>query len=97
MDVEDYVLFDVESDPKYENVNPGTVTVEGFGRECWDYEQNFGKKRKETIFVAYPHLPNVTAKKLLRRIDELRRGTSKFGWNPKQEEADLKEFFGNAW
>ena len=26
---EDYVLFDVESNPKYENINPGTVTIEG--------------------------------------------------------------------
>jgi hypothetical protein len=78
-------------------VNPGTVTVEGFGRECWDYELNVGKKREETILVSYADLPNVPAKKLLRRIDELRCGTSKFGWNPEQEEADLKEFFGNAW
>ena len=92
---EDYVYFDIEGNSTYENENPGTVTVEGFGMECWDYEENYGKKRERTIFVSYAKLPNVPARKLLRRIDELRRGEHKFGWNPEQEEADLQEFFGN--
>ncbi|KAF8626728.1 hypothetical protein AX17_006494 [Amanita inopinata Kibby_2008] len=92
---ESHILFDVESNPKYENVNPGTITVEGLGIECWDYEEKFGKERKNTIFISYADLPKVPAKKLLRRIDELRRGVNKFGWNPDQEEADLKAFFGN--
>jgi hypothetical protein len=76
-------------------VNPGTVTVEGFGMESWDYEENFGKKRENTIFVNCAKLPGVPAKKLLRRLDELRHGGQKFGWAPEQEEADLKEFFGD--
>lgn len=44
--------------------------------------------------VSYEELPEVPGRKLLRRINELSR-VQKFGWNPKQEEADLKEFFGN--
>jgi hypothetical protein len=91
---EDSVLLDVESHKKYENENPGTITVEGFGLECWDYELNFGKKRDDTIFVSYSKLPPVPAKKLLRRLDELQNKSQKFGWNPEHEEADLKEFFG---
>jgi hypothetical protein len=63
--------------------------------ECWDYEDIFGKPRGKTIFVSGAKLPNVPAKKLLRRIDELRRGGGKFGWNPQQEQSDLEEFFGN--
>ncbi|KAL4870281.1 hypothetical protein BDV12DRAFT_195660 [Aspergillus spectabilis] len=30
-DEEGYVFFDIESDSGYENENPGTVTIEGFG------------------------------------------------------------------
>lgn len=63
--------------------------------ECWDYEETLGKPRDNTITVSYADLPNVPAKKLLRRLDELRRGGHKFGWNPDQEEADLKEFVGD--
>lgn len=92
---EDRILFDVECNNKYENVNPGTVTVEGFGMESWDYEEIFGKKRDRTCFASYSKLANVGSSSLLRRIDELRHGTHKFGWNPNQEEADLKEFFGD--
>ena len=77
-------------------MNPGTVTVEGFGMECWSYELSFGKPRESTVFVSYAELPSIPAKKLLRRVDELSRGIRKFGWDPKQEEADLKEFFGKG-
>ena len=84
----------MESELKYENVNPGTVSVEGFGMECWDYEENFGKKREKSIFVSYQELPNVRGRQLLRRIHELQRGGNKLGWHPEGEQADLKEFFG---
>lgn len=88
-------MFSIESDPLYENENPGTVTVEGFGLECWEYEEIYGKTRAETVFVSHAQLPNVPARKLLRRVDELRRGEEKFGWHPEKEEADLEEFFGD--
>lgn len=64
--------------------------------ECWSYEISFGKPRESTILVSTEELPNIPASKLLRRMDELSRGLHKFGWNPKQEEADLKEFFGKG-
>jgi len=75
-------------------MNPGTVTVEGFGMECWSYEISFGKPQESTILVSCAELPDISARKLLRRMDELSRGVHKFGWDPTQEEADLKEFFG---
>lgn len=93
---EDCILLDVESSARYENIHLGTVTVEGFGLECWDYEEKFGKPRDQTIFVSHAKMPDLPAKKLLRRLDELRRGIGKFGWNPTQEEADLREFIGNV-
>ncbi|KAK1764414.1 hypothetical protein QBC33DRAFT_595027 [Phialemonium atrogriseum] len=37
-DDEDYGLLDAESNLKFENVNPRTVTVGGFGIESWDFE-----------------------------------------------------------
>lgn len=92
---EDHILFDVESMPLYENENPGTVTVEGFGMECWDYEEKYGKDRSSTVFVSRAKLPHVPAEKLLRRVDELKRVEgSSLGWGPEKERADLEEFFG---
>ncbi|KAL4864542.1 hypothetical protein BDV12DRAFT_205626 [Aspergillus spectabilis] len=64
------VLFDVESYPEYENINPGTVTVEGFGLDAWDYEGTH-HPRKETIFVSCGEAESIPAKKLMRRIVEL--------------------------
>ena len=94
---ENDILLDVESSGRYESIHPGTVTVEGFGMECKDYEENFGKPREKTILPVVNHsdMPSLPAKKLLRRLDELRRGGGKFGWNPTQGKADVREFTGN--
>ncbi|KAG9032379.1 hypothetical protein FS842_004098 [Serendipita sp. 407] len=92
---EDYVYFDAEADPRYDNMRPGTVTIEGYGLDCWEYEELHGKSYDKTIFVGTGPLPNLPAKKLLRRIDELQKMTSKsLGWSPKQDEEDLAEFAG---
>jgi len=92
---DDYILLDVESSARYESSHPGTVTVEGFGMECWDYEAKFGKPREKTILVNCSRMPRIPAKKLLRRLHEFRCGVGNFGWYPTQEEADLREFTGN--
>lgn len=92
---EDYILFDVESNPLYENENPGTVTAKGFGMECWSYEELHGKLRVDTVLISCHELPNVPGQKLLRRADELRRGEEKIGWHREKEDDDLEEFFGN--
>lgn len=76
-------------------MNTGTVTVEGFAMECWEYEEKFGQARDKTIMVSYADMPHVSSKKLLRRVDELARAPNNFGWNREQEEADLTEFFGD--
>ena len=86
--------FDVESSARYESIHPGTITVEGFGIECGDYEENFGNRRENTVVVNNSDMPSLPAKKLLRRLDELRRGVGEFGSNPTQDEADLREFTG---
>lgn len=91
-DSEDYVLFDPESHAKYENVNPGTVTVEGFGLECWDYEES--KPREHSIMVNHSNLPVLKARRLLRRLNEIQSKSGKFGWSPTTEELNLKEFVG---
>ena len=89
---EDYTYFDIESDPKYENLYPGTVTIEGFGLECWDYEWHFGKPHDERILVNCADVPDIPAKKLLRRLHEFRMGGGAFGWNPQRDCDDLEEF-----
>jgi tetratricopeptide (TPR) repeat protein len=91
-DSEDYVLLDPESHAKLENVNPGTVTVEGFGLECWDFEET--KPRSQTIMVNNSKLPVLRASKLLRRLNEIQKKSGKFGWSPTTEELNLKEFVG---
>lgn len=92
LDGEDYTLLDPESHAKYENVNPGTVTVEGYGLECWDFEAT--KPREHTIIVSSAKLPVLPARKLLRRLNDLQRHQGKFGWNPTEEELNLKELVG---
>lgn len=93
-DSEDYTLFDPESFAKFENENPGTITVEGYGLECWAFEQTKPSNRPNPVFANYSELPALRAKTLLRRIDELQKHTGKFGWSPIKEELDLKEMVG---
>ena len=88
------MIFDVESYPKYENVNPGTITVDGFGLEAWDFEESMNT-RPSTVVIDVSDPPDIPARKLLRRIDEMQRHMEKLGWNPEREVADLKEFTGN--
>ena len=46
------------------------------------------------ISVNSSDMPNLSAQKLLRKLDELRNG-GKFGRNLTQDEADIGEFTGN--
>lgn len=92
-DSEDYILFDVESHYKYENINPGTVTIDGYGLECWDYEET--KPRGITIMINYAQLPELSPSTILRRLHELQeKNRSKFRWSPKKEERDFKDVVG---
>ena len=103
---EDSVLFDPESNPRYENVNPGTITVEGFALEGWDYEEQFGKRRAQTIIVSTADSPSISASRILRRLDQLRNDPEKLGWYPETDELNLDDFLcagntnfhpGDAW
>ncbi|CAK7215112.1 hypothetical protein SBRCBS47491_002371 [Sporothrix bragantina] len=92
LDSEDYVLLDTESHINYENINPGTVTIDGYGLECWAFEDT--KVRDMTIMVNYAELPVLSASTILRRLHELQENRSKFGWSPTEEELDLKDVVG---
>lgn len=87
------ILFNIESYSEYENINPGTVTVEGFGLEAWNFEETH-HPRENTILVNASDHEGISAKKFLRRINELQHNPGKFGWNPERELADLREFTG---
>ena len=93
-DSEDYTLLDPESHAKFENENPGTITVEGYALECWDFEKTKPSNRSNTILLNGSGLPALYAKTLLRRIDDLQNHPGKFGWSPDKEELDLKEIVG---
>ena len=88
---EEYFLLDPEAEPSFENVNPGTVTVEGFGVECWDFENK--KPRNARILVNVSNLPVISTSKLLRRLDELQK-SGVFGKTPIEDELNLKEIVG---
>jgi tetratricopeptide (TPR) repeat protein len=95
---EDYVFFDIESDPEYQSAYYGTVTCDGFGLECWDYEVLFGKQRDMDVLVIYNDLPALPdGSKILRRLDELCQDTSQVGLsnsNSWHDMTDLEEFTG---
>lgn len=93
IDSEDNVFFDPEADPQFENANPGTVTVEGYGLECWEFEYQKMAPKRTVINVA--RLPMLTAGKILRRLDELKRGGRPFGQDLAMDELDLKEIVGD--
>jgi hypothetical protein len=59
----------------------------GIRREIWE-----ATKRKHTIFFSTSDMQSLPAKKLLRRLDQLRHGV---GWNPTQDEAGVIEFTGH--
>lgn len=92
-DSESYVLLDVESHPKFENANPGTVTVEGFGLECWEFENE--KPHTYNVFVNRAKLPVMPVSKLLHRLDELQKGRRAFGWDPTTDELNIKGMVGS--
>jgi hypothetical protein len=94
LDSEDYALLDPESFANFENENPGTITVEGYGLECWDFERTKSSNRSTTIMVNRSELPVLRARTLLRRIDEMQNHDWQFGWSPDKEELDLKEIVG---
>ena len=98
-DDEDYVLLDPESSPKFENINPGTISIEGYANEAWNYEEEFGRQRDSTIFVSTAKVPGIQAKRLLRRLDELKRDPGRLGWSPDQDDLDLEDFLftGSTW
>ena len=61
--------------------------------ECWNYQEVFGKKDNELIFVNAEALPSIPIKKLLRRVEELKYGSTKeLAWNRKGEQMNLQEF-----
>ncbi|KAM3425655.1 hypothetical protein BST61_g7600 [Cercospora zeina] len=90
-DEDDDVFFDPEASPKYESVNPGTVTIEGFALEVWDYEELYGIKRQSTFFVS-TSMMQITVDRILRRVDELRTEPSRLGRNPREDHLDLHDF-----
>lgn len=89
---EDSVLFDVESHPEYENINPGTVSADGFALDAWDYEETH-HPRWHRVRVACMDVNSIPIKRLNRRVHELKTDTGELGWDPQKRLLDLVEFF----
>lgn len=90
--LEDETLFDLESDPTYDGVHPGTITVEGLGLEAWSYEEDFpssrlNQYRTESYFL--PRIRDVPLRALLHRFHELQDPDYTFEPHPTGGEAEL--------
>ncbi|KAL2848720.1 hypothetical protein BJX68DRAFT_267574 [Aspergillus pseudodeflectus] len=94
-DEEQWLYFDCEADPYYENTVPGTVTGEGYASECWEYLEDSQTWLSGDATVLMSELPNPRGSQLLRRLDELRRADVELGTNPEQDSLDLIEFIGD--
>jgi hypothetical protein len=91
-DDEDSTLLDVECYTYYESQScPGTVTLEGLGLECWDTIES----HTISVPVSYVSLPRIPMAKLLRRVDELRKGDVELGQDPQKDLWDLGEMLGD--
>ncbi|KAL3487981.1 hypothetical protein BJX62DRAFT_227620 [Aspergillus germanicus] len=91
-DDEDSTLLDVECYTYYESQScPGTVTLEGFGLECWDAIES----HTISVPVSYVSLSTIPMAKLLRRVDELRKGDVELGRDPEKDLWDLGEMLGD--
>ncbi|KAL4864165.1 hypothetical protein BDV12DRAFT_205890 [Aspergillus spectabilis] len=91
--------FECEADPKYYHVHPGTLTVQGYGKECWNHEEVYGSGLREAEKKYLCHtgrLPDTGAMELLRRLDALRSGARALDENPEYDKADLEEFVGES-
>lgn len=94
-------FFDREANPEYQHVHPGTVTVQGYGIEMWDYEQTQGpglRDSEKNYLYHVGDLPEPGGKELIRRLHELRNedeGRS-LGENLDYDEADLEQFVGDS-
>ncbi|KAL2148930.1 hypothetical protein VTH82DRAFT_1616 [Thermothelomyces myriococcoides] len=93
LDPEDYVLLDPECHAELENVNAGTVTVEGFGIERWALEEKTTQKN-HVVMANRSKLPALHPSKILRRLHEIQKNPDNFGCHPIDEELSLLEFFG---
>ncbi|ROT38200.1 hypothetical protein SODALDRAFT_333972 [Sodiomyces alkalinus F11] len=92
---EDTILLDVEAEAKYDHVYGGTVSVEGFGMEWWDWEENFGPARQQIFQFSRGIMPPVKSVKMLRRTDELARANVEEDGEERVDDGDLMEFFGD--
>ncbi|KAL3483559.1 hypothetical protein BJX62DRAFT_249348 [Aspergillus germanicus] len=107
VDYEDALYFDCEADPAYHHVHPGTLTIHGFGLDCWDYveETKYGLAivRRGYVDVEPTPLPGASVKQLLRRVDDLKkRRAAKFGLYGEsqdyfvEEDTDLRQLIGDG-
>lgn len=88
---QDSIMLDAESEPGYTGAIPGTVTAKGFGVECWEAEY-LANKKIEDRKAEKAKFKCVEERKILRRIDEMRRGTRLHERGEGQKKIDLEEF-----
>ncbi|KAJ0413293.1 hypothetical protein BJY00DRAFT_322254 [Aspergillus carlsbadensis] len=106
VDYEDALYFDCEADRAYHHAHPGTLTIHGYGLDCWDYveETKYGLaiNRRGYADVTATPLPGASVKQLLRRVDVLKKRRDwRFGMYGEtqdyfvEEDVDLRQLIGD--
>ncbi|KAF4981470.1 hypothetical protein FZEAL_2713 [Fusarium zealandicum] len=90
------VLLDAEGEPDFAGLIPGTVTVDGFSHECRELAYSSKTSPVQSSRIPTKDLTPIKESSILRRIDEMKRGIHLYERSEEQEEADLKEFTGDA-
>ncbi|KAL2824438.1 hypothetical protein BJY01DRAFT_256468, partial [Aspergillus pseudoustus] len=86
------VFTEIESDPRFLHVHPGTITVEGFGRECWNYEQAVNNPIRPEITANTP-AARFDFSRLPKRMVELEdKELRRIGLNRAQDDRDVMEW-----
>jgi len=93
-DEEDLTLLDPESHYGFENDNPGTVSTEGFGLECWDIEASKPSNRDNSVLVSGSELPQLRGRTLLRRMNDMQNRSGSSSRTRDEQEFDLNEVVG---
>jgi hypothetical protein len=89
------VFTEIESDSRYLNLHCGTITVEGFGRECWNYEQMVRNPFKPDLTNNECQHKFVYARMQQHMIELEKKDLRKISLDRAADDREVMEFVGN--
>ncbi|KAL3444302.1 hypothetical protein BJX65DRAFT_311080 [Aspergillus insuetus] len=89
------VFTEIKSDSRYLNLHCGTITVEGFSRECWNYEQLVRNTFNTELTNNECKHKFVFARLQQRMIELEKKDLRKIGLDRAADDKEVMEFVGN--